>query len=105
MSPLPVRMVTSNRQGGGMIAPPSTVSCRCRRARASADSSPVGSSGSTSSMPVVILLLGAATFRILIGKINVAWRVEVVAGHQGGGQRPQAGVRDLLPGAPGQQER
>src|SRR5512133_398323 len=82
----------------------STVSWRCSRARASADSSPVGSSGSTSSMPVVILLLVAATFRF-IGEIDVAWRAEVVAGHVRGREVSQAGIRHVLPDAPREQQR
>src|SRR3954451_7117145 len=83
----------------------STVSLRCRRARASADSSPIGSSGSTSSMPVVILLLDTATFYNLIGKIDVAWRVQIVTGDECGRERAKAGVRNLPPGTARDQQR
>src|SRR6185312_15948712 len=87
------------------LAVSSTVSWRCSRARASADSSPFGSSGSTSSMPVVILLLGTATFTYLIGKIDVAWRVQIVAGHQRRGKGAKTCVGDVVPRAARQQER
>jgi hypothetical protein len=50
-------------------------------------------------MPVVILLLGAATFRF-IGEIDVAWRAEIVAGHERGRKLSQPGIRYVLPGAP-----
>jgi hypothetical protein len=49
-------------------------------------------------MPVVILLLVAATFRF-IGEIDVAWRGEVVARHEPGREVSQAGIRHVLPGA------
>jgi hypothetical protein len=39
-------------------------------------------------MLVAILFLAVATFRYLIGKIDVAWRPEVVARHELGRQSP-----------------
>jgi hypothetical protein len=56
-------------------------------------------------MPVVILLLTVATFRYLIGKIDVAWRPEVVARHEQGGQSPQPRVRNGIPGVARQEQR
>jgi hypothetical protein len=56
-------------------------------------------------MPVIILLLGAATFSHLIGKIHVSWRAEVIAGDELRGQGPQPLVRNCAPRSPGQQER
>src|SRR3954469_24351963 len=80
------------------------VSRRRSRARASADSSPIGSSGSTSSMPVVIRFRAVATFH-LIGKIHVASSLEIVARDEGGGQRAHAGVRNLGPDTAREEER
>src|SRR5580765_5328253 len=96
---------TSSTESPDRFAVSSTVSWRCSRARASADSSPFGSSGSTSSMPVVILLLGTATFTYLIGKIDVAWRVQIVTGHQCRGKGAETRVWDVVPRAARQQER
>src|SRR4029450_3929587 len=82
----------------------STVSWRCSRARASGDCSPTGSSGSTSSMLVGILLLAVATFRYLIGKIDVSWSVQVVTGDELGRQGADTGIRPRVPGVPGQEQ-
>src|ERR671922_1841799 len=92
-------------------------------------------------MPIVILLLVAATFTqgaacgaalrlrglrprgrptpvlgyrsmrsrdssrfVLIGKVDVSWRAEVVAANELGRQGPQAGVGDVVPGCSPDQE-
>src|SRR5207247_10977565 len=46
-----------------------------------------------------------ATFTYLIGKIDVAWRVEIVTSDGHGRQRAHSGVGDLAPGAARQQQR
>jgi hypothetical protein len=56
----------------------------------------------------LILVSGAAILpspNQIIGKIDVAWRVEVVAGHELGSQSPQTRVRNLVPGVACEQER
>src|SRR6266849_2374953 len=86
----------------------SMVSCRCRRARASGDSSPVGSSGWTSSMLDLILVSGAVILPSpdqIIGKIDVSWRLEVVAGHKFGREPTQPLVGHVAPGAACEQHR
>src|SRR6266513_2621443 len=94
---------TSSTDSPDRLAVSSTVSWRCSRARASADGSPIGSSGSTSSMPVVILLLAMATFHS-IGEIDVAWRGQVIARHEGSRQCAQAGVGHLVPRVTSEQQ-
>jgi len=54
-----------------------------------------------------ILVSGAAILHSpsqIIGKIDVSWRVEVVAGHELGRQSPQTRVGHLAPGAPREQQ-
>src|SRR6266511_2198607 len=106
------RPSSSQRTSSGVMparrAVSSTVSCRWRRARASGDSSPVGSRGWTSSMLDLILVSGAAILLLpgqVIGKIDVSWRFEIVAGHELSGQPAQPLVRHGAPDLAGEQQR
>jgi hypothetical protein len=55
-------------------------------------------------MPIVILLLCAATFTNLIGKINVSWRLKIVAGDEHRRQGPETRFGNIGPGAACQEQ-
>ncbi|HKC22325.1 MAG TPA: hypothetical protein VKB64_07405, partial [Gaiellaceae bacterium] len=54
-------------------------------------------------MPIVILLLGTATTQV-IGKVDVAWSVQIVTSDERGWQLAQAAVRDVVPHGAHQQQ-
>jgi hypothetical protein len=55
-------------------------------------------------MPIVILLLGTAILQV-IGKIDVAWSVQIVTSDERRGQVSEAGVRDVVPRGAAEQQR